>query len=189
MTNHIDDNTFEQLFKKYFSDLTLFSLKYIGDMDTAKEIVHTVFLNLWEKREKMDPGPLLKSYLFTSVRNRSLNYLRDQRKFRKDALFDITVEMTSAENTSGQIELSELQSQINNALDHLPEKCREVFELNRFEGLKYKNIAENLGISVKTVEAQMSKALKILREHLRDYLVWYLLIGTGFLQYLYQGIG
>ncbi len=157
-------------------------------MDTAKEIVHTVFLNLWEKKSTLDPGSSVKSYLFTSVRNRCLNYLRDQRKFKKDVLFDITVEMATAESSSVHLETAELQQQIDEALDHLPEKCRQVFELNRFEGLKYKDIAETLGISVKTVEAQMSKALKILREHLKDYFVWYLLAGTEILHLLYQGI-
>ncbi|MCD6201051.1 MAG: RNA polymerase sigma-70 factor [Bacteroidales bacterium] len=188
MTGHFDDIAFEQLFRKYFSDLTLFALKYTGDMDTAKEIVHTVFLNLWEKKDTMDPASPVKSYLFTSVRNRCLNHLRDQRKFRKDALFDITVEMAAAETSSSYLETAELQQQINAALDQLPEKCRQVFELKRFEGLKYKDIAEDLGISVKTVEAQMSKALKILREYLQDYFVWYLLLGTEILHLLYQGI-
>ena len=87
----LDDKAFEQLFRKYFSDLTLFALKYTGDMDSAKEIVHTVFVNLWEKRERVNMDTPLRSYLFTSVYNRCLNYLRDQRKFKKDALFDITV--------------------------------------------------------------------------------------------------
>ncbi len=189
MTHYLDERDFEKLFREYFPGLTLFALKYTGDMDTSKEIVHTVFLNLWEKRGAMDSGRPMKSYLFTSVHNRCLNYLRDQKKFKKDALFDITVEMAAAENPSLSLETDELQQQIDRALDHLPEKCRQVFELNRFEGMKYREIAEKMGISVKTVEAQMSKALKILREHLKDYFVWVLLAGTWILHFLFKGIG
>ena len=189
MSKRLDDRGFEELFRKYFSDLNLFALKYTGDTDSAKEIVHTVFVNLWEKRNRIDTDTPLRSYLFTSVYNRCLNYLRDQRKFKKDALFDITVEMAAADDSSARIETSELSARIDEAMDKLPVKCRQVFELNRFEGLKYRDISDKLGISVKTVEAQMSKALKILREHLKDYFFWYLLAGTAFLQIWYQGIG
>jgi len=185
----LDDTAFEKVFREYFPGLTLFALKYTGDMDSAKEIVHTVFVNLWEKRERIDADTPLRSYLFTSVYNRCLNYLRDQRKFRKDALFDITVEMAAADDSSAQIEASELSIRIGEALEKLPERCRQVFEMNRFEGLKYRDISEKLGISVKTVEAQMTKALKILREHLKDYFFWMLVAGSAFLQIWYQGIG
>ncbi len=189
VSGQLDDKAFEELFREYFSDLTLFALKYTGDADSAKEIVHTVFVNLWEKRERIDADTSLRSYLFTSVYNRCLNHLRDQRKFKKDALFDVTVEMAAADDAAAGIETSELSGRIEEGLDRLPEKCRQVFELNRFEGLKYREISEKLGISVKTVEAQMTKALRILREHLKDYFFWYLLAGSAFLRIWYQGMG
>ena len=97
--------------------------------------------------------------------------------------------MAATEDAAARIETSELSVRIDEALKKLPEKCRQVFELSRFEGLKYRDISDKLDISVKTVEAQMSKALKILREHLKDYFFWYLLAGTTFLQIWYQGIG
>jgi RNA polymerase sigma-70 factor (ECF subfamily) len=127
-----------------------------------------------EKRVALDLSTSLKSYLFTSVHNRSLNVIRDRKKFTSAEMPDVAGEW----DVSAQIESMELEGKIREAIDSLPEKCREVFELNRFEGLKYSEIATRLGISVKTVENQMSKALKILREQLGKYLMvilWVLL--------------
>ncbi len=136
------------------------------DEDDAREVVHLVFISLWEKREEIDFSKSVKSYLFTSVHNRSLNVIRDRKKFSSEEVPD----MAGAWDVSAQIESMELEEKINEALGTLPEKCREIFELNRFDGLKYSEIATQLGISVKTVENQMSKALKILREKLSKYL-------------------
>lgn len=166
----MDKRAFEELFRSFFPSLVLFAQKYVPDQDTAKEIVHNVFINLWEKRQQVDTSSTLKSYLFTSVHNRCLNYIRDQKKFDKDET--IFQRLDSSDFTDGvdRLEEQELEQRIYDALQALPEKCREIFMLNRFEGLKYGEIAEKLGISVKTVETQMSKALKILREKLIDYL-------------------
>jgi len=166
----MDKGAFEKLFRSFFPSLVLFAQKYVPDQDTAKDIVHNVFINLWEKRQQIDTGSPLKSYLFTSVHNRCLNYIRDQKKFDKDdTIFQRT---DSADFSDGvdRLEEQELEQRIFDALQALPEKCREIFTMNRFDGLKYAEIAEKLGISVKTVETQMSKALKILREKLIDYL-------------------
>lgn len=168
----LDEESFEKLFKTYFSSLTLFAMKYVPDLDAAKDIVHGVFLNLWERRNQTKADASLKSYLFTSVYNRSLNYVRDHKKFRQGLLSDVDLESSEDDVTAG-IEAGELESRITLALDLLPEKCRQVFTLNRFEGLKYKEIAAKLNISLKTVEAQMSKALRVLRTELVDYLpIW-----------------
>ena len=166
----LDKPAFEELFMSFFPGLVLFARKYVPDQDTAKEIVHNVFLNLWEKREKVDTSSSLKSYLFTSVYNRCLNFIRDQKKFDRNESHFERLESTDFADGTDHLEEQELEQRIYDALQSLPEKCREVFVLNRFEGLKYAEIAEKLGISVKTVEAQMSKALKILREKLIDYL-------------------
>ena len=167
---NMDKRAFEELFRSFFPSLVFFAQKFVPDQDTAKEIVHNVFINLWEKRRQVDSTSSLKSYLFTSVHNRCLNYIRDQKKFDKDET--IFQRLDSSDFTDGvdRLETQELEQRIYDALQALPEKCREVFMLNRFEGLKYAEIGEKLGISVKTVETQMSKALKILREKLIDYL-------------------
>ena len=162
----MDKDSFEALFRKYFPPLMSFARKILVDEDDAREVVQQVFINLWEKREKIDLSKSLKSYLFTSVHNRSLNVIRDRKKFSAEEV----PEMAGEWDVSAQIESMELEEKIQKPCNHLPEKCRQIFELNRFDGLKYSEIALKLGISVKTVENQMSKALKILREKLLKYL-------------------
>lgn len=166
----LDESGFEYLFKTYFPSLKHFARKYVPDNDTAKEIAHDVFLNLWEKRNSLDSSSSLKSYLFTSVYNRCMNYIRDQRKFNKDDQVFNRVEQEKQEIPYDHLETMELESRIIEALNNLPARCREIFMLSRFEGISYAEIAERLGLSVKTVETQMSKALKILREKLSEYL-------------------
>lgn len=174
----LDKASFEGLFRHYFPALMAFSQKFLPSEDDAREVVHMVFINLWEKRNTLDTSISLKSYLFTSVHNRSLNLLRDRKKFSDEEI----PEIASESSVQSQMESMELEDKINAVIASLPEKCREVFEMNRFEGLKYGEIADKLNISVKTVENQMSKALKILRENLAHYLsilVWILWNGLN----------
>lgn len=170
ISGRLDSQAFEELFRSLFPGLVLFARKYVPDLDTAREIVHNVFFNLWEKRGQIDTSSSLKSYLFASVHNRCLNFIRDEKKFDRDESRLQQLDSIDFEDGSARLEEQELAERIFEALRALPEKCREVFSLNRFEGLKYSEIAARLGISVKTVEARMSKALKILREKLADYL-------------------
>ncbi len=165
-TGSMNKHSFEQLFREYFTPLISFAKKILVDEDDAREVVHNVFINLWEKREEIDLSRSLKSYLFTSVHNRSLNVIRDRKKFSSEEVPDMAGEW----DVSAQIESMELEEKIREAIDALPEKCRQIFEMNRFDGLKYSEIAEQLEISVKTVENQISKALKILREKLLKYM-------------------
>ena len=174
----MDNHAFEELFKEYFASLMAFSRRILGDEDDAREVVHQVFISLWEKRAELDLSTSLKSYLFTSVNNRSLNVIRDRKKFSLEEV----PERAGEWDVSAQIESLELEEKIRSVIDSLPEKCREIFELNRFEGLKYAEIAMRLDISVKTVENQMSKALKILREQVTKYLkviLWLLLLAMN----------
>ena len=157
---------FEKLFRELFRPLTAFAFKYIGDVDEAKNIVHDVFINLWEKLPTLADDINQKSYLFTAVRNRSLNVIRDRKKHV--ILSEATINSQSEQQTV--LEANELEREIAAGIGLLPDKCREVFELSRGEGLKYSEIAQRLGISVKTVEAQMTKALSFLRNHLKDFL-------------------
>ena len=169
---------YEQLFRVYFTPLTYFAQKYVSDLDTAKEVVHNVFIKVWEKREGFDFEQSAKSYLYTSVYNRSLNYLRDQKKFapEEEALH------SDQGINNDHLEAAELEAKIWQVINDLPQKCRAIFIANRFDGRKYAEIAEEKGISVKTVETQMSKALKALRDHLKDYIhLWLLfLLKSGF---------
>jgi RNA polymerase sigma-70 factor (ECF subfamily) len=169
-------NKFENLFKEHFTGLCYFAQKYLGDIDSSKEVVHSVFVKIWDKRADFDFEKSGKSYLFTSVYNRSMNVLRDNKKFAStddNESYQASLEVGEFTDT---MELAELEGKIQMSIQKLPEKCREVFELNRFDGKKYAEIAKYLGISVKTVETQMSKALKILRIELKDYLYMFLLL-------------
>lgn len=182
--DHILERKFEILFKEHFTGLCYFAQKYLGDVDSSKEVVHAVFVKIWENRSEFDFEKPAKSYLFTSVYNRSMNVLRDKKKFYSsddDEALSATIETGEYTDT---MELSELEGQIKMAIQKLPEKCREIFELNRFEGKKYGEIAEELNISVKTVEGQMSKALKVLRTELKDYIYLFLFILLKFKDWL-----
>lgn len=173
-TDRLDEHSFEKLFREYFSPLMAFARKILGDEDDAREVVQQVFINLWERRSEIDLSTSLKSYMFSAVNNRSLNEIRDRKKFSSEEVPE------RAENwdISAELESMELEERIRGAIAGLPERCRVIFELNRFEGLSYGDIAKQLDISVKTVENQMSKALKILREKLANYLsllLWFML--------------
>jgi len=161
---------YEALFRIYFPSLCYFAQKYIADLDSCKEIVHKVFVSIWEKREEFDFDKSAKSYLFTAVYNRCINHIRDQKKFLSDGTIDAFEEYSAINMDTDHLEVAELESRIWKIINGLPEKCREIFVLNRFDGKKYAEIAEELNISIKTVETQMSKALKILRDNLIDYL-------------------
>ena len=175
--NKLDKPLFEQLFKTHFVHLCNFGYQFVKDTDTAKDITQKVFINLWESREKIDIQKSIQSYLFTSVRNRCLNHIRDQKKYRSEVL-DLETHDFEIPFEEDTFAMSELKDKVAAALDELPEKCRLVFEMSRYQNMKYKDIAEELDISVKTVEAHMSKALKSLRANLEDYALILLIINS-----------
>jgi RNA polymerase sigma-70 factor (ECF subfamily) len=164
---HLNRTSFEKLFRDHFIELTYFARKIVEDMDGAKDIVHQVYINLWDRKEEINMGTPLKSYLYASVRNRCMNFIRDQKKFSTNEMPEIEDKIDS----SHLLEHQETEARIQQAINELPEKCREIFLLNRFDGLKYSEVANELSLSVKTVEAQMSKALKLLREKLSDLML------------------
>lgn len=165
--NQVD---FERLFKTEFKGLCFYALRYTKDFEISREIVQDSFATLWEKRSLIDPVKPVKSYLSTIVRNRCLNYLRDHRKFNHELL---VIEGVSGNEEYEERDLlieAEIRNKIQEGIRELPEKCREIFMMNRMDHMKYKEIAIQLGISVKTVETQMSKALQFLRIKLGEYL-------------------
>lgn len=169
-----DREQFEQLFRSHFNYLCNYALQYVEGMDTAQEICQKVFISLWENRANIDPQQSVKSYLFTAVRNRCLNYIRDNKKYRSQIL-DLDCGDFDLVGEEDHFAERELQQRIEEALRELPPKCRQVFEMSRFQAMKYREIAEELGVSQKTVEAHMSKAMKHLRERLQDYFFLFLL--------------
>ncbi len=172
----MDKTQFEALFRSEFKKLCSFAIGYTHDLDIAKEMVQDSFVKLWERRETVDIAQNVRSYLSTSVRNRCLNHIRDNKKFINE--FD------GAENIldgmkyhqPDKVQETEVRNKIGQAIEELPEKCREIFRMNRYGNLKYQEIADKLGISVKTVETQMSKALQHMRIRLSEYITVFLLM-------------
>ncbi len=165
------------VFQEYYTSLVRFAMNYVKGHDASEEIVQDVLVNLWEKRKDIESTKLLKSYLYTSVKNRCLNYIRDNKKFRSQYL-DIELELEIPVDFKDTHSEQYTQTRVEEALSRLPEKCREVFMLCRFDDMKNKEVAEKLGISIKTVEAQMSKALKILKDELKEFLIFLIILIT-----------
>lgn len=160
-----DVDAFSKIFEKYYAVLCYFSAKYLKDLDLSRSLVQQFFIDLWLRHEKLSVTHSLKSYLYTSVKNRSIDYLRSQ----KSTTSLKAIKHEESVSVYDKIAVSELNASINTAINQLPEKCRNIFILSRFDGLKYGEIAQKLNISVKTVEMQMSIALKKLRSLLSDY--------------------
>ena len=159
---------FERFFKTYYQSLLRYAYVLLRDEVMAEEMVQQVFCKLWEKREKLGIHTSGKAFLYKSVYNECLNYLKHEKHKRAYEQYSLAV--NEDEKISDPAVLSELQTRLHKAISGLPEQCRNVFYLNRIEELKYREVAEELGLSVKTLEAQVSKALKILRKKLADYL-------------------
>jgi RNA polymerase sigma-70 factor (ECF subfamily) len=167
-----DEQAFELLFRKYFVSLCGFTNKFLNDPEQSKEIVQELFMKIWEGRKDIDPEDSLKSYLFKIAQNLSINKLRRQKvESRYIEIYKLVYIEHDEFSVHESLLARELEENIANSIGKLPPECRKIFELSRVEGLKYREIADNLHISIKTVEAQMSKALKLLRLELKDYLI------------------
>ncbi|SDD19230.1 RNA polymerase sigma-70 factor, ECF subfamily [Mucilaginibacter pineti] len=161
---------FEQLFKKHFRELHAYAFSLLKDWDTSEEVVQSLFLKLWERNEWANPQVSIKSYLYKSVYHDCLNYLRHQKVQLKYQTATVHTMQHHTDDAAGKLKLSEMEQHLNNALNKLPEKCRAIFHLSRFEELKYQEIANQLHISIKTVETHMGKALRILRKEMKEFL-------------------
>jgi RNA polymerase sigma-70 factor (ECF subfamily) len=165
-----DITAFEMIFKTYYQPLCNYAYTFVQDRDEAEEIVQSTFLSVWEKRQDLAIHTGVKPYLYAMVRNAALNVIKHEKIKQQHAAVELAVAEKSSESVTRTVMASELEERIYKALNKLPEQCRLVFKLSRFEELKYAEIAKQLDISVKTVENQMGKALKIMREQLKDYL-------------------
>lgn len=165
-----DTAAFESIFKNLYKPLCAYAMVMMKDKDSSEEIVQQVFVKIWERRASLNVSSSLKAYLYQIVRNDCLNALKHE-KIKEQYRQHKVIEMQQHhENASHRLTSRELEQQIQNAIDELPEQCGIIFRMSRFEELKYKDIAEQLSISVKTVENQMGKALKLMRLKLADYI-------------------
>lgn len=168
-------SAYELFFKEHYSALCRFAFPFLKDADDAEEVVQNCFVKLWKDRERLKIESSVKAYMYTSVRNSCLNQLKhiDIKEAYKQ---HNEIQLQQNSNLEGELEASELQDKITDAIEKMPEQRRKVFSMSRFEGLKYKEIAEQLNISPKTVENHMGAAMKFLRVELKDYLHIYLVI-------------
>ncbi|MDQ1090342.1 RNA polymerase sigma-70 factor [Siphonobacter sp. SORGH_AS_1065] len=172
-----NERTFELLFRQHYSPLCQYGFSFLKDWDDAEEVVQAMFLAFWEKRDSLVITTSLKSYLYRAVHNRCLNRIKH---LSVQAEYQSYVQADGSDVYQSPVQelmASELDIQLQRAIERLPEQCRLIFMMSRFEELKYQEIADQLGLSIKTVENQIGKALRILRTELADYLPLLLLLG------------
>jgi RNA polymerase sigma-70 factor, ECF subfamily len=168
-----DEIAFELLFRRYYLRLCGFANKFISNTTESEEIVQEVFLNIWRKRDLLKLDNEIRPYLFKSIQNLCFNFLEHKKVVDNYYSVIEVVYKNQAEefDTYESVLYTELQTKVNAAIGSLPDQCRKIFQMSREDGLKYNEIAEKLGISVKTVETQISRALLKLKAELKDYLI------------------
>ena len=162
-----DIRAFETLFRRYYELLCLYGNRIVGSMDVAEEIVQELFYTLWKERTSLKIVLSVKSYLYRAVRNQSLQYLKHlqvREQYCRKVVVEGTPESDPYDSPQEILEYKELEQRLEFALKELPERQRYIFRMNRFEGKKYEQIALEMSLSVKTIEAEMSKALYMLRK-------------------------
>jgi len=164
-----DDAGLKSIFDRYYKYLVVTAFKVLNDDTQARDIVQDVFFDFWKKRHQLDINISLKAYLRRAVVNRCIDYLRSKKRIGISAEITEYNQPTDSFSIQHTLETNDLQAALQAAIDSMPERCREVFSLSRFEDLSHKQIAEKLNISTKTIENQMTKALKILRIALEKY--------------------
>ncbi len=179
-----DEKVYESVFREFYAPLCVHARRYLIDPDIAEEVVQDMFFKMWERRNLMIINTSLVAYLFKSVTNHALNHIKYQSHARKyQEYIGFRVDEYQSVSAHDALVHADLEKQMIGLVKSMPERRRMIFEMSRLEGLRYIDIAEKLGISLKTVEVQMSKALEFMREKLREYLptIWlFISIIAGF---------
>lgn len=165
-----DKASFSILFTQYYKDLVTFSFGILRNTNTAEEMVQDVFIKLWENRASLIIDRSLKSYLLKSVQNHSLNWIQHLKVQSRFDSYTKDHQLLSNNETENYILHSELERNLEEALDKIPVEFARAFRMNRFENLSYPEIAQKLGVSTRTIEVRISKALYFLRNELKDFL-------------------
>lgn len=167
-----DIKTFEDVFRRYYSPLCWYAMSITGSMEAAEEIVEELFYGFWKNRESLPLFRSMKSYLYAAVRNQSFQYCEHQEVRDRYREFVLSGEDRIRDiDPQEQMEYQELKSLIDTTLTRMPERRLRIFRMHRVEGKKYAEIASRLSLSVKTVEAEMTKALKTLRKEIENYII------------------
>ena len=164
-----DSDAFDTIFRTWYPALVRLAEKMLRDRAVAEEIAQDVMLELWRRRDQLQAEGSPQAYLFQSTRNRALNHLRHL-KVEQLAMPHLAGDSPSSPSAGHRVVQEEIETALRQAIGDLPPRCRQVFELSRVRGLRYAEIAQQLGVSVKAVEAQMGRALKSLRERLAPWL-------------------
>jgi len=172
-----NQSAFDKIFKTYYKELCFFSLKIVKDYVFAEEVVQNIFINLWEKRKDLKINISLKAYLYRSVYNNSIHFIKKENLTQN---FDEAIIKHDVEFNDILVQ-TEIETKIYNTIEELPEQCKKIFKMSRFDELKYREIAEKLNISIKTVETQMSRALKYLTLNLNHLLKLLIFVILNFL--------
>lgn len=169
-----DKKAYEAVYDEFFGMLYHLCLNYLHDEKVAEELVQDTFMKLWEIRETLNDQINIRNFLYTITKNNCLNYLRNQKislKHQENIKYlEMQFNYEALEKLGNYLQFEELRNKIDEAISKLPAEVTETFQLSRFEELSYREIADRQGISIKTVEARISKALRILRVELKDYL-------------------
>ena len=168
-----DNEAFGVLFNRYYKDLVLFAGTIIHEQQACEDIVQNIFLKFWNQ----DSAPMiqrsLKSYLLSAVRNSCIEVIRHRKVVSEHQQAMLREDILTSCNTDQYTLYTDLAEHLQEALDKLPPKLRECFEMNRFQNLKYHEIAEALHVSVRTVEVRISQSIAFLREHLREFCCYF----------------
>lgn len=176
-----DKKRFEVFYKKYYRPLFTVAYRYVGNTEIAEEIVHDVFITIWNKADQLNIQSSMKSYLFRSIVNSSLNHIKKEKtKSEKQSAYEIAVgqELDNVGDETDEAE-EKLLKGLEDALELLPDKCKQVMYLSRFGKLKQQDIADQMEISIKTVKNHLTYGFKKLREHLEKHqqlTIWVMLL-------------
>ncbi|MCK0189974.1 RNA polymerase sigma-70 factor [Arenibacter sp. F20364] len=172
-----DRRAFEYYFKEYYNSIVGFSIQFIGDQDKARSVAQDAFIKLWENRKKVQKTNGIQAFLYRSVKTDCLNLLRHNKVVRKyksrklqERESNLHAEILNSMNFDS-VTFSELESLIEKSIAELPDKCKQVFVKKRFENKKNREIAEELGITIKAVEANITRATKFLKLRLVNYVI------------------
>jgi RNA polymerase sigma-70 factor (ECF subfamily) len=164
-----DIRAYETLFRRYYELLCRYGSKITGNMDTAEEIVQELFYTVWKDRTNLRIAWSVKSYLYGAVRNQALQHLEHlqvRERYCQKVMADEIPESDPHDSPQKILEYKELEQRLEFALEKLPKRRRDIFRMHRFDGKKYEQIAQEMSLSVKTIEAEMTKALRLLRKKL-----------------------
>ena len=165
-----DPDSFSDIFSAYYKDMVFFAYSFTHELPVAEDIVQDTFVKLWEDHEKLNVTVSLRSILLKAIQNKCIDWHRHRKIMNTHSTYIIDNSPLYEYDTDNYILRSELEGRIEKAIVNLPEKFKEAFEMNRFEGLKYQEIATKQNVSIRTVEVRISKALELLRKSLIDFL-------------------